>query len=349
MATAGGSDVILPPEATAWNRDHLRLHRWLRRTPTLLPAGAPLLLAVSGGQDSMALTGLLLGLRRLYGWRLHLWHGDHRWRAESGQQAAALAAWAAARGLDLRLERASEPPATEAAARTWRYERLAGEARRLGCAHVLTGHTASDRAETVLLNLARGSHRRGLTSPRTIRCLNRETDSPALVRPLLPFTREDTGRICGELGLPVWIDAGNSDLQIARNRVRAEVMPVLEGLHPGSARRISALAERWGQELEVEEEVLDLALESLARPAAPPARAALGRRRLTGLAPASQGRLLQHWLRRCDRGALASDQLAQLVARLPPDRGPGRLDLADGWQLRWGPSTLDLTLPEFHG
>jgi tRNA(Ile)-lysidine synthase len=169
------------------------------------------------------------------------------------------------------------------------------------------------------------------------------------VRPLLPFTREDTGRICGELGLPVWIDAGNSDLQIARNRVRAEVMPVLEGLHPGSARRISALAERWGQELEVEEEVLDLALESLARPAAPPARAALGRRRLTGLAPASQGRLLQHWLRRCDRGALASDQLAQLVARLPPDRGPGRLDLADGWQLRWGPSTLDLTLPEFHG
>ncbi len=341
--------MILPPEATTWNRDHLRLHRWLRRTPTLLPAGAPLLLAVSGGQDSMALTGLLLGLRRLYGWRLHLWHGDHRWRAESGQQAAALAAWAAARGLDLRLERASEPPATEAAARTWRYERLAGEARRLGCAHVLTGHTASDRAETVLLNLARGSHRRGLTSPRTIRCLNRETDSPALVRPLLPFTREDTGRICGELGLPVWIDAGNSDLQIARNRVRAEVMPVLEGLHPGSARRISALAERWGQELEVEEEVLDLALESLARPAAPPARAALGRRRLTGLAPASQGRLLQHWLRRCDRGALASDQLAQLVARLPPDRGPGRLDLADGWQLRWGPSTLDLTLPEFHG
>jgi tRNA(Ile)-lysidine synthase len=349
MATAGDAQVILPPEATAWNRDHLRLHRWLRHAPSLLPAGAPLLLAVSGGQDSMALTGLLLGLRRLYGWRLHLWHGDHRWRAESGQQAAALAAWAAARGLDLRLERASEPPATEAAARTWRYERLAGEARRLGCAHVLTGHTASDRAETVLLNLARGSHRQGLTTPRSIRSLNRDAGSPALIRPLLPFTREDTGRICRELGLPVWVDVGNSDLQYARNRVRTEVLPVLEGLHPGSARRISALAERWGRELEAEQEVLDLALESLARPTAAPTRAALARRRLTGLAPASQGRLLQHWLRRCDRGALASDHLGQLVARLRPERGPGRLDLADGWQLRWGPSTLDLMLPEPHG
>jgi tRNA(Ile)-lysidine synthase len=349
MATAGDADVILPPEATAWNRDHLRLHRWLRRAPTLLPPGAPLLLAVSGGQDSMALTALLLGLRPHHGWRLHLWHGDHRWRAESGQQAAALAAWAAANGLDLRLEPAPEPPPTEAAARAWRYDRLTREARRLACAHVLTGHTASDRAETVLLNLARGSHRRGLTTPRSLRRLNRDADSPALVRPLLPFTREDTGRICRELGLPVWSDAGNGDLQYARNRVRAEILPVLEGLHPGSARRISALAERWGQELETEEEVLDLALESLAQPATAPSRAALARRRLTSLAPASQGRLLQHWLRRCDRGALASDNLAQLVPRLAPERGPGQLDLADGWQLRWGPSTLDLILPEPHG
>ena len=46
---------------------------------------------------------------------------------------------------------------------------------------------------------------------------------------------------------------------------------------------------------------------------------------------------------------MASDNLAQLVARLPPEQGPGRLDLADGWQLRWGPSTLDLILLEPHG
>ena len=62
MTTAGEADVILPSGASAWSPDHLRLHRWLRRRPALLPAEAPLLLAVSGGQDSMALTGLLLGL-----------------------------------------------------------------------------------------------------------------------------------------------------------------------------------------------------------------------------------------------------------------------------------------------
>ena len=77
--------MILPPQALerAWGKDHLRLHRHLRRQPALLPPGASLLLAVSGGQDSMALLALLLGLRRLHGWRLQLWHGDHRWRPEA--------------------------------------------------------------------------------------------------------------------------------------------------------------------------------------------------------------------------------------------------------------------------
>jgi tRNA(Ile)-lysidine synthase len=341
--------MILPPEATVWSRDHLRLHRWLRREPGWLPAGAPLLLAVSGGQDSMALTALLLGLRRRHGWRLHLWHGDHRWRPESGAQAADLAAWARSRGLDLQVEQAPAPPRGEAEARAWRYDCLAREARRLACRHVVTGHTASDRAETVLLNLARGSHRRGLTAPPAFRLLNRDPNSPALVRPLLPFTREDTARICRALALPVWIDASNDDPRHARNRVRAEVLPVLEALHPGSARRISALAERWGKELAAEEELLALALEPLAEPASPPARAALARRRLTALAPANQGRLLQHWLKRHGPEGLASEGLALLVARLPLSGGPGGWDLAAGWQLRWNASKVELIPPEPHG
>ena len=341
--------MILPPEATTWSHDHLRLHRWLRREPGWLPAGAPLLLAVSGGQDSMALTALLLGLRRRHGWRLHLWHGDHRWRPESGAQAAGLAAWAQSRGLDLRVEQASAPPRGEAEARAWRYDCLAREARRLGCRHVVTGHTASDRAETVLLNLARGSHRRGLTVPPAFRPLNRDPAGPALVRPLLLFTREDTARICCALALPVWIDASNDDPRHARNRVRAEVLPVLEALHPGCVRRISTLAERWGKELEAEEELLALALEPLAEPVLPPARAALARRRLTALTPASQGLLLQHWLKRHGPEVLASEDLALLVARLPLSQGPGGWDLAAGWQLLWDASKLELISPEPHG
>jgi len=349
MTTAGEADVILPSGASAWSPDHLRLHRWLRRRPALLPAEAPLLVAVSGGLDSRALTGLLLGLRRHHGWRLHLWHGDHRWRPESAEQAEALSACAAGQGLEIRLERADPAPAGEAQARLWRYACLERQARQLECGHVLTGHTASDRAETMLFNLARGSDRRGLTTPRASRSLGAEPGAPRLVRPLLAFSRADTARICRDLGLPVWLDPGNADPRFARNRIRAEVLPVLEALHPGAGRRISALAERWGEELEAEEELLALALEVLSQPVEGPAVAALARPRLTALAPASQGRLLQAWLTRLRGQPLASESLAQLLARLASNGGPGRMDVGNGWQLRWERSTLVLIPPNLHG
>ena len=83
---------MILPSGPRWSPDHLRLHRHLRRHPELLPEGATLLLAVSGGQDSMAMLALLLDLQRLHQWHLQLWHGDHRWRPESGRQAAELAA-----------------------------------------------------------------------------------------------------------------------------------------------------------------------------------------------------------------------------------------------------------------
>ena len=93
---------------------------------------------------------------RLHHWDLQLWHGDHRWRPESSQQAAELGQWAASQGLGVVVdcwadEGVSE--CSEAAAREWRYGCLEQRARQLGCSHVVSGHTASDRAETVLLHL----------------------------------------------------------------------------------------------------------------------------------------------------------------------------------------------------
>lgn len=124
----------------------------------------------------MALTALLADLRRLHHWRLELWHGDHGWRAESAQQAGELQAWAKSQRLPFLLERAATAPASEAAGRQWRYACLRRQAEPRGCSHVVTGHTASDRAETLLLNLARGSHRRGLASLRPVRPLTGEKD-----------------------------------------------------------------------------------------------------------------------------------------------------------------------------
>lgn len=391
-----------------WSPDHLRLHRSLLRQPQLLPRGASLLLAVSGGQDSMAMTGLLRDLCGLHQWRLHLWHGDHGWRPESRQQALALQSWAENQGLSIRLEHQLPLQASgnrEAAARRWRYLCLQREALRLGCRHVLTAHTASDRAETVLLHLARGSHRRGLAAlrrrlpleallegslpplsqlsadgvaaapqspsplqddelvPRSPQQAGVEPElTPAmaessavvsglstiwLVRPLQPFTRQDTERICRCQGWPVWQDASNDLLELSRNCIRAQVLPVLERLHPGAARRISEQAERLAAEQEQQQELLDLALTPLRT-----GPLQLDRRALLAVSTAVQGVLLQHWLRRCRGQELDSRSLAVLLPRLALQRGPGRMDLAAGWQLCWQGTTLALRpprLPAGHG
>lgn len=346
--------MILPSEATGtaapWSRDHLRLHRLLKRHPALLPSGARLLLAVSGGQDSMALTGLLRDLRRLHGWQLLLWHGDHGWRQEAPAQAMALAAWAGAQQLPLLRERAEAGEAeSESLARDWRYRRLGAAALTHSCSRVLTGHTATDRAETMLLNLARGSHRRGLASLRVSRPLHpasaSEPSPPQLVRPLLIFDRDDTARICRQAGLPVWEDSSNQDRRFARNRLRAEVLPVLEALHPGAVRRISAQAERLGEEQAQEEELLELALTGIGSGDEGPGPG-LARQALLALSGANQSRLLQHWLQANSGRTLAAEPLAALLARLPLARGNGTLDLGGGWRIRWDRRTLRLLHPD---
>ncbi|MFN7678166.1 MAG: tRNA lysidine(34) synthetase TilS [Cyanobacteriota bacterium] len=337
--------MILPSDAERptrrWGPDQDTLHRHLLRHPTLLPKGAHLLVACSGGQDSMAMTGLLRDLRPLHGWRLSLWHGDHGWRPESAAQAGELASWADGQGLVLHRQRACPVPASEAAARDWRYHCLGLQAVASGCGHVVTAHTATDRAETLLLNLARGTHRRGLGALRPSRCL---VEGVRLVRPLLPFSREDTARICLEQGLPVWLDGSNSDPRFSRNRLRAEVLPVLEALHPGATTRIAAMAERLAQDGEGELELIDLALQSLSVGTGEGAPW-LDRRALVALQPANQRRVLREWLWRCGGQSPRAVVLEQLVARLPLHRGPGRQDLAQGWHLRWDGRRLTLFPP----
>ena len=318
--------------AEPWSADHLRLHRWLRQRPQVLPAGSTLLLAISGGQDSMALLLLLRHLQRLHHWHLELWHGDHGWRPDSAAQADGLASWAQAEGLPLWRERWRQPQAGEAAARDWRYRHLAQRAAALGASRVVTGHTASDRAETLLLQLARGSHRRG-SGPRSLRPL---AGTLQLARPLLAFSRDDTARLCQAWDLPVWHDPSNDDPRFSRNRIRAEVLPVLEALHPGASQRLSALGERWEQEEPAEQELQRLALSALLRPAAGDSQGpALDRRGLMALAPANRRRLLLHWLALQGQPQLAAQPLEALMQRLAPGRGPGQQQLPAGQILHW--------------
>ena len=327
--------------APRWSRHHLRLQRWLLQRPALLPDGASLLLAVSGGQDSMALVGLLHDLQRLHHWRLQLWHGNHQLRANAGEQAGELAHWAAQQDLPLEIEVWQEPEPAEAAARAWRYAALAAAASRCDASHVVTGHTASDRTETLLLQLARGSHRRGLASLRPLRPLTAEL---TLVRPLLLFTRAETCQIHRQLGLPLWPDASNEDPRYSRNRLRQEVLPVFEQLHPGASRRISGVAERLAEEHDSQQELVALALKGLlASPPAPPL--ALLRRALMALQPANQRQLLQHWLGHQGVSSLPAPQIELLLGRLARGRGPGSSDLREGVRLQWDRQHLWLLHP----
>jgi tRNA(Ile)-lysidine synthase len=340
----------MTPPPQRWSPYHLRLHQLLRRRPELLPQGASLLVALSGGQDSMALTALLLDLRRLHHWSLQLWHGDHRWRPESSQQAREIAAWASGQGLELQLaswewQSTDQPPQaqwqqqprSEASARAWRYAGLVECAQQRGCGHVVTGHTASDRAETLLLHLARGSDRRGLASLQERRPL---AEGIQLVRPLLIFSREETARICQALQLPIWLDSSNAELRFSRNRVRSAVLPVLEELHPGATRRIGGTAARMAADLQGEQELLDLALQPLS-----PGPRSLWRQPLIGLEAANQRRLLHHWVARNSGQVLAATVLDKLLHRLAHYRGPGQVDLPGDWRFIWDKNILQIHPP----
>lgn len=331
-------EAILP-----WGPLQHRLHRRLLADPRLLPRGGRLLLAISGGQDSVALTALLLELRRLHGWELHLWHGNHGWREEAADQARELAAWADGLGLPIRVENAPTAPASpaigrEEAGRHWRYERLNQMALSLGCPRVVTGHTGSDRAETLLFNLARGCGLRGLSS---LRARRRLSGSIELVRPLLGFSRAETASFCKQQQLPLWLDPSNTDPRFSRNRLRQEVLPVLEELHPGTWRRLGALAERLECTQELTHELALLALMALQTPAAPLAAGqpeqgpGLLRQRLSELSASSQELLLDLWLERSAGVRLGARSLEALRRRLPLSQGPGSLTLPGGRSLHW--------------
>jgi tRNA(Ile)-lysidine synthase len=186
-----------------------------------------MVVGLSGGPDSVALTDALASLRRRRGFRLVAAHLDHGLRADSAEDAAFCAALCERLGVpfrsavaDVRARARRERGGLEQAARRERYaflRRVAGEER---AAAVAVAHTRDDQAETLLLRLLRGAGATGLAGMRA-----RAGD---LVRPLLVVSRDEVIAHLRERGLPWREDPSNADRAHWRNRVRHELLPYLE-------------------------------------------------------------------------------------------------------------------------
>ncbi len=206
---------------------HLRVQLDIRQQ-ALLQRGERLLVALSGGQDSLCLLQILLDLMPRWQWQIYVVHCDHRWTPQESEAAQAVHAYVTGLGLPIAIATAETIQRDEAGARAWRYAQLATWAETWHCSAVVTGHTASDRAETVLFNLLRGATSQGLGSLTAQRPLTTTTSSPRLVRPLLGVYRHETAAFCWAQQLPSTDDPFNHDLHYQRVRLRHELLPYLQ-------------------------------------------------------------------------------------------------------------------------
>lgn len=200
-------------------------------------AGAHLLVAVSGGVDSVALLDLLRAPSDARQIRLSVAHLDHSMRADSPADADWVRALCSRWGLPLIEDRLESPPGSEEAAREARYAFLRRAARRCGADLIATAHTADDQAETVLFRAVRGTGLRGLAG------IQARTPG-GVVRPLLGFWREELVAYAERRGLEWREDPTNLDVGFARNRIRHRILPEIEAaIAPGARRNLVALAQ----------------------------------------------------------------------------------------------------------
>ncbi len=237
----------------------------------------PVALAVSGGPDSTA----LMILARSYGLEGLVVHVDHGLRDDSQSEAEVVAKSAQALGFAFESRKVEVPdgPDLEARARRARYEALPSK--------VLTGHTMDDQAETVLLNVLRGSATDGLRGMRQV--LYRDAGG-RVTRPLLGLRRHETDTLCRLWGLEVVRDPSNRDPRFRRNRLRHEGLPLLSDI---AGRDVVPVLARQAEIIDSEVEILDAWAEALDA-------ASVGD--LLGAPLPVARRALRMWLRRAPRG-----------------------------------------------
>ena len=299
-------------------------------------AGRPVLVACSGGADSLALAAAVAFEAPRAGVPAGAVTVDHGLQDGSAGRAEQTADLLRNLGLTpvsvLRVDvgRSGGP---EGAARSARYEALAAAGHD---ATVALGHTLDDQAETVLLGLGRGS------GPRSVAGMveHRSDGGVTWWRPLLGVRRATTRAACAALELPVWDDPWNTDPAYTRVRLRTEVLPLLdEVLGGGVAPALARTADLLREDLDALD---DLARAELARRSAD---GGLPARQVAGLPAAVRRRVLRGWLRAAAVPDLQAVHLAAVDALLIRWRGQGRVDLPGGAGVVRASGTLVLLPP----
>jgi len=206
----------------------------------LVSGAGRLVVAVSGGPDSVCLLHILAKGRKELGIKLHLAHLDHQLRgAESEADAEYVAGLSQKLGIPATIEKRDvkgyqkqERLSPEEAAREVRYRFLADVAESIGADRVAVGHTRGDHIETILMHLIRGTGTRGLRGLQAATTWQSEAKSLTVIRPLLEISHQETEDYCRRHRLMPRLDASNLSLSPLRNRIRQQLLPLLESYNP---------------------------------------------------------------------------------------------------------------------
>ena len=225
----------------------------------LLQPGQRIIVGVSGGPDSLCLLDCLHQL----GYQILAAHLDHQLRPESPEEAQFVQQVAQSYGLETLVERADitgivdSSGSLEEKARLARYRFLVQSAKENGINHIATGHTADDQAETILMHFLRGAGPSGLRGMLPLTRMDDwigipDAEGMVLIRPLLEITRDQTQAHCALIGLEPREDKSNLDMSFTRNRLRHQLLPLLETYNPG----IRRVLRRTGQVMAAEAELV---------------------------------------------------------------------------------------------
>lgn len=254
------------PKSKRSSKNTFKAHKNLARTHTglslirrfqhvlaktkLLPRASKMVIAVSGGPDSMTLLTLLARLREKHHFTLHVVHVNYELRGRySALDEALVQTTCEAYGVPLSVFYPNVKPKTniEAHLRDIRYKLFEEVRQELKFDCIVTGHTMNDLAETFLLNLLRGSGERGL-SPF-------QRKHSRLVRPLLSFTRHDIETFLKTEKIEARIDRSNFSKKFTRNRIRHELIPLLETFNPSIVETLAQTVRRLGETMGNQQEL----------------------------------------------------------------------------------------------